>query len=61
MSKPPLSIPDDWTPEQAITVVDILDDLRQRIWAKYPVPLLDAYRLDRQPTPIRAPVDAPQV
>jgi hypothetical protein len=40
-------IPDDWTPEQAQAVVDVLDDLRERIWAHYALPLQDLYRRQR--------------
>jgi hypothetical protein len=29
----PLNIPAYWTPEQAFAVVELLDDLRDRIWA----------------------------
>jgi hypothetical protein len=31
----PLLIPADWTPEQAQAVVDLLDDLRERIGSHY--------------------------
>jgi hypothetical protein len=31
----PLEIPAYWTPEQAFAVVELLDDLRDRIWAHY--------------------------
>ena len=41
-------IPADWTPEQAQAVVDVLDDLRERIWAHYALPLQDLYRRQRQ-------------
>ena len=37
----PLKIPAYWTPEQAFAVVELLDDLRDRIWAHYSVQLLD--------------------
>ena len=40
----PLNIPAYWTPEQAFAVVELLDDLRDRIWAHYSVQLLDQYR-----------------
>src|SRR5258705_72149 len=39
-----LKIPAYWTPEQAFAVVELLDDLRDRIWAHYGVQLLDQYR-----------------
>jgi hypothetical protein len=42
-------IPEDWTPEQAQAVVEVLDDLRERIWAQYALPLHDLYRRQRQP------------
>jgi hypothetical protein len=32
------------TPEQAFAVVELLDDLRDRIWAHYGVQLLHQYR-----------------
>jgi hypothetical protein len=37
----------DWTPEQALTVVELLDDLRDRIWAHYDLALLDLLRQER--------------
>lgn len=40
----PLKIPAYWTPEQAFAVVELLDDLRDRIWTHYSVQLLDQYR-----------------
>ena len=40
----PLEISAYWTPEQAFAVVELLDDLRDRIWAHYSAQLLDQYR-----------------
>ncbi len=40
----PLNIPAYWTPEQAFAVVELLDDLRDLIWAHYGLQLLDQYR-----------------
>ena len=31
----------DWTPEQAWAVVELLDDLRERIWNHYLIPIQD--------------------
>jgi hypothetical protein len=45
----PLEIPAYWTPEQAFAVVELLDDLRDRIWAHYSAQLFD------QPTPLGCP------
>jgi len=39
-----LKIPAYWTPEQAFAVVELLDDLRDLIWAHFSVQLLDQYR-----------------
>ena len=40
----PLAIPAYWTPDQAQAVIELLDDLRQRIWAHYQMQLIDLYR-----------------
>ena len=40
----PLEIPAYWTLEQAFAVIELLYDLRDRIWAHYGVQLLDQYR-----------------
>jgi len=45
----PLEIPAYWTPEQAFAVVELLDDLRDRIWAHYSAQLLDQYREQYRP------------
>ena len=47
----PFLLPDDWTPEQALAVVELLDDLRERIWAHYQIPLHDLVREQYGPTP----------
>jgi hypothetical protein len=46
----PFLLPDDWTPEQALAVVELLDDLRERIWAHYQIPLHDLVREQYGPT-----------
>jgi len=45
----PLLIPDDWTPEQAQAVFEVLDDLRDRIWEHYALPLQELYQQQRMP------------
>lgn len=35
----PFVLPDDWSPEQALAVFELLDDLRERIWQHYRIPL----------------------
>lgn len=37
----------DWTPAQALAVVELLDDLRDRILAHYEVQLYEQLREDR--------------
>jgi hypothetical protein len=37
----PFIIQDDWSPEQALAVVELLDDLREVIWRRYQIPLLE--------------------
>lgn len=43
----PLWFADDWTHEQAMAVIELLDDLRERIWSHYGVSLQERYRWDR--------------
>ena len=51
-------LPDDWTPQQALAVVELLDDLRERIWAHYQVELHEILREQRTASPSAVPVDA---
>lgn len=44
----PFLLPDDWTPQQALAVVELLDDLRDRICAHYQIPLHDLLREQRR-------------
>ena len=59
MSPMTVTLPNDWTPEQAMAVVELLDALRENIWALYDVRLLDAYREDRQSAPVTPTTDDP--
>lgn len=43
----PFIIQDDWTPEQALAVIELLDDLREVIWQRYQLPLQDLLREQR--------------
>ena len=36
-----------WSPDQAMAVIELLEDLRDRIWAHYEVALLTAFRAAR--------------
>ena len=44
------TIPAYWTTEQAFAVVELLDELRDRIWAHYNVQLLAQCREQYDPT-----------
>ena len=47
----------DWTPDQALAIVELLDDLRDRIWAHYDLALFDLIRDDRVSTREGLPAD----
>ena len=40
-------IQQDWTPEQALAVIELLDDLRAVIWRRYQLPFQDLLREQR--------------
>lgn len=42
-----LLIDPNWSPVQVMAVIELLDDLRDRIWAHYEVALHTHYRDDR--------------
>ena len=42
-----LLISDDWTPDQALAVIELLDDLRDRIWVRYELALFELIRENR--------------
>lgn len=42
-----LLIDSHWSPEQALAVIELLDDLRDRIWSHYELALLDKLRNER--------------
>ncbi len=37
----------NWSPEQVMAVIELLDDLRERIWAHYETVLLAKLKSDR--------------
>jgi hypothetical protein len=51
----------EWTPAQALTVIELLDDLRDRIWTHYELPLIRRLRRDRQPSWPPEPADHPKI
>ena len=40
-------IQDDWSPQQALAVVELLDDLREVIWNRYQLELFELLREQR--------------
>lgn len=40
----PFIIPEDWSPEQALAVIELLDDLREVIYLRYQLQLQDLLR-----------------
>jgi hypothetical protein len=48
----PLQIPTYWTPEQALAVFELIDDLRERIWSIYAANLQDLTRQQRHTVPV---------
>ena len=43
----PLLIDAHWSPEQAMAVIELLDDLRDRVWSRYETVLFDKFREER--------------
>jgi hypothetical protein len=35
-----VQVPDDWTPQQALAVYDLLHELAETIWDRYEIPLI---------------------
>ncbi len=46
----PLSIPDDWTPAQALAVYEMIDALQEAIWARYGLQLTELLKEERVTT-----------
>jgi len=46
-----LEIPDYWTPEEALAVFELIDDLRERILSRYEEQIRDVLRDECAPSP----------
>ena len=46
----PLTIPDDWTPAQALAVYEMIDALQEVIWARYDLQLIELLKEERTTT-----------
>ncbi len=44
-----LQLPDHWTPEQALAVYELLNDLADAIWSRYEIPLTELLAPDVDP------------
>ena len=44
-----LPLPDHWTPEQALSVYELLNDLADAIWSRYEIPLTELLAPDIHP------------
>ena len=42
-----LRLPDDWTPEQALAVYELLTDLAEAVWNRYELVLIEQWRGDQ--------------
>ena len=40
----PFALPATWSPEQALAVIELLDDLRERLWQHYQLALHELIR-----------------
>ena len=54
-----LLIDPNWSPDQALAVIELLDDLRDRIWTHYEWALLDKFCADRVSTATVTTTDPP--
>jgi hypothetical protein len=50
-------IPNYWTPEQALAVYELLDDLRELILSRYDLQIMDALREECAPSAPPQPSD----
>ena len=54
-SKIELAIPAYWSPEEALAVFDLIDDLRDKIWDHYGRQLQDLIKEQHQTKPLDQP------
>ena len=47
----PLVIPDYWTAEEALAVYDFIDAIRDEIWSRYEMQLIDIIQKERSTSP----------
>ena len=54
-----LEIPDHWTPETALAVFELINDLRDQIWSRYATDIQDELRRQLSPADTDANDAAP--
>jgi len=54
-----LLIDPNWSADQAMAVINLLDDLRDRIWSHYELALFNKFREDRVTCPTVETTDPP--
>jgi hypothetical protein len=54
-----LEIPDHWTPETALAVLELINDLRDQIWSRYAIDIQDELRRQLLPGDTDANAAAP--
>ena len=54
-----LDIPDHWTPETALAVFELINDLRDQIWSRYATDIQDELRRKLSPADTDANDAAP--
>lgn len=55
----PFALPATWSPEQALAVIELLDDLRERLWQHYALALHEIIREQYAETPSAHDNDVP--
>ena len=49
-----ITLPTHWSPEQAVAVFEILDELREHVWARYGVQIQQVLRDERSTADLAA-------
>ena len=49
-----ITLPTHWSPEQAVAVFEILDELREHVWARYGVQIQQVLRDERSTAALTA-------
>ena len=47
----PSSIPSDWTAREALTILEFIDGIREEIWIRYRIELVELIKSERSTNP----------